>query len=186
MKKIRSFGLGEVIPGLMIHGEPAPYPVVNEREVRAVAGLMLAVALIAFAYAFFLQSFVLLQVVVVVFFVDFTIRVFVGMRWSPFAFLARLIVGRQRPEWVGAIQKRFAWSMGIGLALLMILVLFVLDIRGPLNLIICSICLLLLWMESAFGICVGCKLYYGLIKIGVLKEPTYRPACSGGVCSIHQ
>lgn len=30
---------GQVIPRLMINGEPAPYPVVNERSVRVAAGM---------------------------------------------------------------------------------------------------------------------------------------------------
>jgi len=30
---------------------------------------------------------------------------------------------------------------------------------GPINLVICSACLVLLFFESAFGICIACKIY---------------------------
>jgi len=46
--KLKRFGFfiyGKTIPGLTIDGKPAPYAVVNEREVRAGAGLMLLMAL---------------------------------------------------------------------------------------------------------------------------------------------
>jgi hypothetical protein len=42
------FQCGEVIPGLKINGKPAPYPVMNERAVRATAGLMLIATTVAF------------------------------------------------------------------------------------------------------------------------------------------
>ncbi len=44
---------GRIIPGLKLHGHEATYPVLNERDARAGAGIMLAFASIAFAFAFF-------------------------------------------------------------------------------------------------------------------------------------
>ncbi len=46
---------------------------------------------------------------------------------------------------------------------------------GPVNLIVCAACLTLMFFESAFGICLGCKLY------NVLRQ---QPAqlCHGGGC----
>jgi hypothetical protein len=37
-----------------------------------------------------------------------------------------------------------------------------------------------MWLETAFGHCIGCKMYYGLMRI--VKEPDHKPACPGGVC----
>ncbi len=183
MKK-ELFSFGKIIPNLTINGQPAPYPVMNDREVRAIAGVMLAMGLFAFAHAYFNQNFFWINVVVVLFFIDFTIRTLFGTSLSPIAALARAIVSNQQPEWVGAVQKRFAWSIGVVLSLTMIVLIYILNIRGTVNLIICSICLLFMWLESAFGICVGCKMYYGLIKAKLIKAPEYRPACPGGVCEI--
>ena len=184
LKRYGFFTYGQVIPGLTIDGEPAPYPVLNERAVRAGAGIMLALGATAFALAFFQQNFLPLKIVVVFFFVDFLTKVVIGTRFSPVSNIAHLIVADQRPEYVGAIQKRFAWSIGLLMSLTMILLLFVFDVRGNINLAVCSFCLLVMWLETSFGICVGCKMYYGLIKAKLIKAPEYRPACPGGVCSL--
>jgi hypothetical protein len=186
-KKLKSFGLfqfGTTIPNLTIHGEPAPYPVVNDRAVRAGAGIMLVLGATAFAFAFFEQNFTPLKAVVVLFFLDFLAKVVIGTRFSLIAQLGEYIVHKQTPEYVGAVQKRFAWSIGLLMSFSMILLLFIFDVRGVVNLTICAICLLVMWMETSFGICMGCKLYYGLIKAKVLKAPEVRPACPGGVCSL--
>jgi hypothetical protein len=187
MEKLKSFGLfqyGKVIPGLMIHGKPAPYPVLNERAIRAGAGIMFALGLFAFFQAFYLADFSFLKLFVVIFFVDFFTKVIIGTKFSPISNLANFIVSGQQPEYVGAIQKRFAWSIGLVLSITMILLLFVFGVQGWPNLAVCSLCLTFMFMESAFGICVGCKIYGWLIAKGIITEPEYRPACPGNVCSI--
>ena len=178
------FQPGKIIPGLEINGKPAPYPVLNERAVRAGAGIMLMMGVSAFAFALLLQDFRLLKVVVVLFFIDFFIKVIIGPKFSPVSNIAQLIVRKQKPEYVGAIQKRFAWSIGLAMASLMILLLFVFDVRGPINLAARTLCLTFMWFETSFGICVGCKIYYGLISLGVIKQPEIAPACPGGACPI--
>lgn len=111
-------------------------------------------------------------------------KVVVGIKFSPMSRLANLIVANQAPEWVGAVQKRFAWSIGLALSGTMVLLLYVFEVRGLPNLTICSICLTFMFMESAFGICVGCKIYNYLLKKGIIPTPEYKPACPGNVCSI--
>ncbi|MBP6086184.1 hypothetical protein KA478_03180 [Patescibacteria group bacterium] len=34
-------------------------------------------------------------------------------------------------------------------------------------------------LESAVGLCVGCKIYYRLIRKNIIAEPEHRPACPG-------
>ena len=92
----------------------------------------------------------------------------------------------QKPEWVGALQKRFAWSIGLIMASLMMIFAIGMGIRGALPITICSICLSFMWMETALGICVGCKIYGYLIKHGLMKEPLVRPACPGGACRVEK
>jgi hypothetical protein len=36
-KKTQTMPIGTIIPGLKINGKPAPYPVLNERAIRATA-----------------------------------------------------------------------------------------------------------------------------------------------------
>lgn len=184
LKKWGFFTYGSIIPGLTIHGVPAPYPVLNERAIRAGAGLMFAAGFFAFFQAFYLANFLYLQSFVVLFFVDFLMKVVVGTKFSPISIIANWIVSNQAPEYVGAVQKRFAWSIGLLLSATMLMLLFVFEVRGWPNLAICGLCLTFMFAESAFGICVGCKLYNALLRLGLLKQPEYKPACPGNVCAI--
>jgi len=178
------FTIGTIIPGLMLHGKPAPYPVVNERAVRAGAGIMLALAVFAFSNAWFVGNYLPLQIVVVVFFIEFLMKAVVGTRFAPIGRLAAFLVRTQTPEYVGAVQKRFAWSLGLLMASLMIFLLFVFEVRGPVNLVVCSLCMAFMYLETSFGVCVGCKIYNGLLALGVLRAPEYKPVCPGNVCAI--
>ncbi|MDK9695039.1 MAG: DUF4395 domain-containing protein [Siculibacillus sp.] len=146
------FGFGERV-------EAHSVPVLNEREVRAGAGIMFAVAVVAFMNAWFAGDFTPTKLVIVAFLLDFTIRVLINPRWSPSLILGRIAVRGQRPELVGAPQKRFAWTIGLLLAGAMLWLVVIRDVRGPINLGICLLCLVLLFFESVFGICIGCRLH---------------------------
>ena len=187
LNSLKSYGFfkyGLVIPGLTIYGKPAPYPVLNERAIRAGAGIMFTLGLFAFFQAFYLRDFFFIQVFVLIFFLDFFMKVVVGTKFSPISQLANLIVANQQPEYVGAIQKRFAWSIGLVLAGTMIVMLFGFGIQGLPNLIVCGVCLTFMFLETSFGICVGCKIYNYLMSIGLIATPVYKPACPGNVCAI--
>ncbi|HXZ50081.1 MAG TPA: DUF4395 domain-containing protein [Usitatibacter sp.] len=150
--------------------------VLNEREVRAAAGILFLFALVAFMNSWLKGDFFLTRVFVVAFMIDFTIRVLVNPRYAPSMIVGALFVRRQQQEYVGAPQKRFAWSVGLGLSVAMFFLLVVRQVVGPLNLAICLTCLTLLFFESAFGICIACKVY-DLVS----KEKAV--ACPGGVCA---
>ena len=178
------FQFGKIIPGLKLDGKKVNYRVLNEREVRAGAGIMFLLGSIGFSLAFFYGNYIFLKVVVVLFFVDFLIRVIWGTCPSLISMMARYMVAQQDPEWVGAVQKRFAWGIGLLMTSFMIVFLVILDTRGAHNLIICAICLTVMWLEASFGLCVGCKMYYRLLGLGIIPEPKERPKCAGGSCSI--
>ncbi len=184
LKSYGFFSYGKVVPNLTLYGKPAPYPVLNERGVRAGAGLMFALGSFAVFHGFYLSNFQYLKVVVALFFFDFLMKTVVGIRFSPFTQLGELLVSRQEPEYVGAIQKRFAWSMGLVLSGVMVLLLHVFDVRGAANLAICLVCLVFMWLESAVGFCVGCAVYGRLLTAGILKQPEHKPVCAGNVCGI--
>ena len=84
---------------------------------------------------------------------------------------------RQQPEYVGAPQKRFAWAIGFLLALTMLYLVVINNLIGPVNLIVCAACLVLLFFETAFGICLGCKVYNLFYK-------EQAQLCPGGVCEV--
>jgi hypothetical protein len=150
MSKIFSFG--ERIDGYEVS-------VLNEREVRASAGILFFFALISFMNAWLTGNFHPTRIFVVAFLIDFAIRVLINPKYSPSLVLGRLAVRNQVPEYVGATQKRFAWSIGLALATAMLFLVVINRVIGPINLVICSACLVLLFFESAFGICIACKIY---------------------------
>jgi hypothetical protein len=150
-------------------------PVLNERVVRASAGILFFFAIVSFMNAWLTGNFQLTRVFVVSFLVDFTIRIFVNPRFAPSLILGQLAVRKQQPEWVGAPQKRFAWAIGFVLALTMLYLVVLNNVIGPINLIVCSMCLILMFFETAFGICIGCKIYN-------LFNKEKAQLCPGGVC----
>lgn len=152
-------------------------PVFNEREVRAAAGILFVWAMIAFMNALLVGNFEILKVFVVIFFADFTIRLFVNPQMAPSMILGRIAIHKQTPEYSGAPQKRFAWAIGWVMALVMIVAVNILEIRWTFNLVMCSLCLVFMFAESVFGICIGCKMY---------EMFTHKKAklCPGGVCEM--
>ncbi len=162
------------------------YRVLNERAVRATAGIMLVVAITGFARAYFLQEYMLLKIVVISFFIDFFLKTLITPNLSPYGFLGKLIVRKQKPDFVGAIQKRFAWSIGLLMSGTMLILFVFMGIRGTIPLIFCSICLTFMWFETSFGICVGCKIYHFLLDKGIMRRPEVMPTCPGGVCEVRR
>lgn len=165
-------GFGDVHPDYSVR-------VLNEREVRAAAGILLFLGMIAFLTTFHTGDFTLTRLMVIAFGADFAIRLFISPAWSPAMILGRWIVRKQEPELTGAPQKRFAWGLGLAIALVMAFWTMGLNLSGPVALLGCLTCIVLLLLESAFGICVGCAIY-NRIWPGVAQY------CPGGVCSISQ
>src|SRR5207344_3119305 len=91
-------------------------PVLNEREIRAAAGILFLATFLSLMLIIFKNNFLPIKYVVTFFLADFIIRVFVSPRFSPTLILGRLIVRNQVPEYVGARQKKFAWVIGVALS----------------------------------------------------------------------
>lgn len=178
------FQYGIVIPDLVLNGKIANYPVVNETAVRVQAGMMTLLASFALTSSQLAQYYVPIQLVSLLFFIDFFAKVIIGLRFSPFYTISSYFVRKKQAEYVGAVQKRFAWSIGLGLATLMVYLQFIMQIRGGITTFICALCVIFMGLEWLFGLCVGCRLYYGLIALGVIKKPDVLPACPNGVCPI--
>jgi Domain of unknown function (DUF4395) len=155
--------------------------VVNEREVRAAAGLTMVIGAVAFSYAYFDRQYVPLQAVASLFFLEFLIRATAGIRYSPVGVVARVMTLGEPPEWVSAKPKRFAWTLGLTMALAMTVITNS-GIRGYLPRTICLICLTLMWMESALGLCLGCKIYGLLVRRGWIREDPDVEVCADGSC----
>ncbi len=159
------------------HLDGVPVRVVNERAVRAAAGLLFVPAFVSFMNAMLLGNFQPTRVFVVLFMLDMAVRLFINPRWAPSLIAGQWIVRHQQPEWVGAPQKRFAWGLGLVLAVTMFFLMVVNQVIGPINMLVCGTCLVLMFFESAFGICLGCKLYN-------LFNKEAAQLCPGGACAI--
>lgn len=152
-------------------------PVLNEREIRAAAGILFLMMFVTILIVVFKNDFLYLKYAIVIFLTDISIRVFVNPKYSPSLILGRLIVGSQVPEYVGAPQKRFAWIIGVILGTIMFVLLVLVNSRSPITGLICLICLVFLFFETAFGICLGCKFYPLFYK----DKAQY---CPGEVCDV--
>ena len=164
------FNFGEKVEGYSI-------PVLNEREIRAAAGMLFLLMFISIMVVIFKGDFTPLKYAVILFLVDILVRVAINPKYSPTLILGRLIVANQTPEYVGAKQKKFAWIIGIILASIMFIHLIVMNAYSPITGIICMICLIFLFFEAAFGICLGCKFYSLVYK----EKAQY---CPGEVCDV--
>ncbi len=163
------------------------YKVVDERQIRASAGIMLLLGFIAFINGFILQQYEIITYVSGFLLLNFIIGVFINPKFSPTIFVGNLFVRKQSPLPIGAIQKKFAWSLGIALSAAIFGLSFLLlsDVKyfEPVC-FLCIICLFILFFETAFGICIGCKLYNLALKMNLLKQPDEDPNCMGDACEV--
>lgn len=170
MKKLIKFG--EEVEGYNI-------PVLNEREIRAAAGILFLATFQSLMFILFNENFVPIKYVITFFLADFLVRVFINPKFSPTLIFARLIVRNQTPEYVGAAQKKFAWIIGVVLSATMFCFFIIVNAYSPITGIVCLICLIFLFFESAFGICLGCMFYPLFFK----KKAQY---CPGEICDVKQ
>lgn len=150
--------------------------VLNEREARAAAGILFVGAFLGLTNGVMLGTAVFSEYFVSFFALDFTIRV-IKPQYAPSLLLGRFFVQNQTPEYVGAEQKRFAWLLGMILAWPMFYYLVIDFQPNPIKVLVCLICMALLFLESAFSICVGCKLF----NIFKKEKATH---CPGDVCEL--
>ncbi len=173
-----------VIPWLTINGNPAPYPVLNERAIRATAWVMMLLWFITFMIVYTTKDFTYMYPVVILFWLQFFIAVVWWTKYAPMSIIWSWFVAKQQPEYVWAIQKRFAWSLGLAMATAMMIVVWWFGMIWVVPFVICWTCLILMRMESALWICVWCKIYYWLVWANILKKPDVAPACPWWACTV--
>ena len=166
MSKILQFG--EDINGY-------DFKVINERDARASAGIMFLLGILSLFSFILTKNLFWANLFTITFIIEFIFRVFLNPIYSPYMILGSLIVSNQEPDWVEAKPKRFAWILGAILGVIMSYFI-IFNIMTPMRLLTCLLCLFLLYMESVFGICLGCIVYKKL-NIKLYK-------CPGGVCEM--
>jgi len=162
---------GEKVPGYNV-------TVINEREARAASGILYMLGMIVIFVGIGYNHIIAARIYLAFLFFDFTIRLFTP-RYSPSMMLGKFFVKDQEPEYVGGLQKRFAWTLGWLIAIPM-MDWFVIhwDITFY-KVLVCILCLTLMFLETAFSICVGCWIYKTFIDRNVEH-------CPGGVCKVQK
>lgn len=161
-------GFGDTLDGYAV-------PVLNERAVRASAGILFVAALVSFMNAWLVGNFQPTRIFVLMFMADFMVRIFVNPIYSPSFIIGQWFVRKQQPDYVGAPQKRFAWAIALVLSLVMTYLIVLKGVIGPINILVCATCLTLMFFETSFGICLGCKVYN-------LFHQQQAQLCPGAVC----
>ena len=167
--------------------EGRTFKVLDERKVRGSSGIMFLLGIIAFIYGFILRDFIVIPYISGFLAINFLIAILINPKIAPTMILASLMTWKQSPIHIGAIQKRFAWTLGFlltsGIFTLSLFLLKDASYFDPVCML-CLICLLFLYLESVFGICVGCQLYHLSIRLKVLPKPKEKPNCMGDSCEV--
>ncbi|WP_061961635.1 DUF4395 domain-containing protein [Demequina flava] len=151
-------------------------PVINERAVRASAGILFLLGFPAWFYGAITGDLQFMRLFGILFASEMMLRLFVGTSYTPSLWLGSLLTRRQRPEWVDAHPKQLAWSIGLGMGMAGCLALGWLGLPAAIAQAICAACLTLLHVEAAFGVCVGCALSQRFSR--------HKPQrCSGDTCN---
>jgi len=98
---------GEYISGIN-------YKVLDERTMRGSAGIMLLLGIIAYINGFILRDFIVITYISGFLVLNFMIGLFINPKFSPTVLISRIFVRKQNFFPIGAIQKKFAWSLGLG------------------------------------------------------------------------
>jgi len=187
------------------------YGFVNEIEIRIAAGLTLVLALSTFFLVMLKWEFKIWLATVWIIWLDFILKIFIWPNFSIFGSITRIFIRKKEKIWVGAVQKRFAWGIGLALSTFVIYCMMLLGwfiettnpqvlniieqisiniannkfIVLPMNpaILACVLCIVFMFLESVFWICVGCKIYKNLVEKWIMKEYKWQN-CINWACEI--
>ena len=113
-----------LVPHLSQSGDR--YGFVDEREIRIATGITLILGLISLALVLLKAEYTIPLILVSVMMTDFLLKVIASPSLSLFWSFVRLFLSKWGEIWVGAVQKRFAWTLGIILSSFVLLCLLLL------------------------------------------------------------
>lgn len=187
------------------------YGFVDETEIRFSAWLALVFALLSFYFVMFKWNFDIAFFTVWIIWLDFILKVFISPDYSIFWRIVRLFLKNKKKHMVWSVQKRFAWSIGFLLSTFVIYcmlllswympstnpqVMYIIEMINtniannaliviPKNpaILACILCIVFMFLESVFWICVGCKMYKNLVKMWIIKKVLHQN-CVNWACEI--
>jgi hypothetical protein len=169
------------------HNSELGYKVLDERVVRGSAGILLLIGAIASINGFILKDYAVLPWLSGFMVLNFAIGLFINPKLSPTIFISKLAVYKQNVLPIGAVQKKFAWSLGLAMSTaIFVMSIFLLSDASWFDSVcmLCLVCLLFLFLETAFGICVGCQTYYLALRLKLIPAPKVAPNCMGNSCEV--
>ncbi len=101
------------------------YWFVNEHEIRIATWVTLVLGLFSLFLVLFRAEYTIPLYLVSLIFLDFCIKVFISPKYSPFGAWIRLFLRKKDPLWVGAVQKRFAWTIGLIISTIVVFCLMI-------------------------------------------------------------
>jgi len=145
-----------------------PNPV-NEVAARTVAAGVVVLSLGTLLLSLASPAFLWLSLPIAY---GFVARVLSGPRWSPLGLLATRVVAPRigHEKLVAGPPKRFAQGIGAFVTVLTVALVAAGYELGPQALL--ALMIVFATLESAFGLCVGCKVFAGLMRAGWIPEQT--------------
>lgn len=182
---------GVLLPSMGSRKKSA-YGFVNETAIRVGAGIMFTIGLFTFLSVYYAGKYELVLIIVWIFWLDFVLKV-INPQFSIIGNIAKFLVRHKEPVWVGAIQKRFAWMIGLMMSSVVFVALINrVVIHHNLHYIpetiswpmyFCIVCLAFMWLESVLWRCAGCKIFEFLVKHGIMKNKDHQN-CPDGECEL--
>jgi hypothetical protein len=148
-------------------GFPNP---VNEKAARAVAGGVLVLSALTLVLSVTAGHEWLWLVAVLA--LGFIARVLTGPRLSPLGQLATKVVAPRlgEPKLVAGPPKRFA--QGVGAVVTLTGVAFLAAGHPGVTQAMLGLMIIAAGLESIFAYCIGCKVFAGLMRLGLVPEAT--------------
>ena len=142
-----------------------PNPV-NEKAARVVAGGVVILSVAAMALVAVDQGWLLVVIAL-----GFWARLLTGPTLSPLGQLATRVVAPHlgAPKFVAGPPKRFAQAMGVAFSSTAALLWFGLGERAA-ALVVLALLTVAALLESAFGYCLGCKIFGVLTRVGWIPD----------------
>ncbi|KAK1740279.1 DUF4395 domain-containing protein [Skeletonema marinoi] len=150
----------------------------DEHAVRIRAGLLNVITWVAIMNVFYMRNLLLVNVIFGIVSWEFVTSMLFGLTpFAPLGIIATLVavVLQPSPLWKPANPKRFAWGVGLMLALSCFIIVQFKDEISEKDFkaavaAIALTCNLFTWLESAAGFCVGCFVYNNVFVKYLGKE----------------
>ncbi len=187
------------------------YGFVNETEIRIATGLALVLWVFSFVIVLFKWNFEVALYSVWILRLDFVLKTIFWAKFSILWIIVRPFIKSKEKLWVWAVQKRFAWSIGLVLSsFVMYCILLLWEyvhvdapavlqaiqtlwinisqnalIVTPMNpaILACVLCIIFMWFEAVVWYCVWCAIYKKLVEKGIMKEHIWQN-CVNGACEM--